>query len=401
MSRIMSIFGTRPEAIKMAPIVARLQRTPNVESVVCVTGQHRQMLDRMCELFGLAPDVDLDLMKPGQRPVDVLCAAVGELAPIIRDASPDVILVQGDTTTAMAAALAGAYEGAAIGHVEAGLRTFDKRQPFPEELNRLVVAACGDLHFAPTASSATNLIREGHDPKTVWITGNTVIDALLDVHARPFEPPPGDPLAEVPWDRDVILVTAHRRENFGQPMRDALGAIAEIQKRSAGSAHVVYPVHPNPEVRAAVDDTLAGLDGITLLPPLDYQRLVHVMGRARLIITDSGGIQEEAPALGKPVLVLRDVTERPEAVDFGTVKLVGCDPERIIHETIRLLEDPSAYALMAERTNPYGDGRAAERITAALTGAHVEEFCPDGDADADLDAPTETAPDTQATGARG
>lgn len=375
--KVLSVFGTRPEAIKMAPVVQRLAATDGVRSVVCVTGQHRQMLDQVLELFGVVPDHDLDLMTPGQTPTDVLTTALEALGPLLEEQRPDVLLVQGDTTTAMAAALAGAYAGVKVGHVEAGLRTFDKAQPFPEELNRMVVSACGDLHFAPTARSAGNLTAEGRDPATVWITGNSVIDALLSVHGRHVSLSEDDPLASVPWEeQQVILLTAHRRENFGRPMRDALDAVARIVERAAGRVHVVYPVHPNPEVTAAVADTVAGHRGFTILDPLDYERLVYAMGRATLVITDSGGIQEEAPALGKPVLVLRDVTERPEAVEFGTVKLVGCDPDRILAEATRLLEDPAAYSAMACRTNPYGDGRAAERIVAAVLGDPVEEFAP-------------------------
>lgn len=375
--KVMSVFGTRPEAIKMAPVVQRLGATEGVESLVCVTGQHRGMLDQVLTLFGVLPDVDLDLMTPGQTPTDVLTSALAALGPLLEEYRPDILLVQGDTTTAMAAALAGAYAGVRVGHVEAGLRTFDKTQPFPEELNRMVVGACGDLHFAPTARSAGNLIAERHDPETVWITGNSVIDALLAVHRRDVSLGSDDPLRSVPWDdTQVVLLTAHRRENFGRPMRDALAAVASIVDRSDGRVHVVYPVHPNPEVTAAVADTVARHDGFTILDPLDYERLVYVMGRSTLVITDSGGIQEEAPALGKPVLVLREVTERPEAVEFGTVKLVGCDPARIVSEATELLEDPAAYAAMACRTNPYGDGRAAERIVNAVLGEPVEEFDP-------------------------
>ena len=375
--KVMSVFGTRPEAIKMAPVVQRLAGTDGIESVLCVTGQHRHMLDQVLELFGVEPDIDLDLMRPGQTPTGVLTSVLSALGPLLDEQRPDVLLVQGDTTTAMAAALAAAYAGIRVGHVEAGLRTFDKTQPFPEELNRLVVGACGDLHFAPTARSAGNLIAERHDPETVWITGNSVIDALLAVHRRDVVLEADDPLNAVPWDdAQVILLTAHRRENFGRPIRDALGAVASIVDSSKERVHVVYPVHPNPEVTAAVADTVAGHSGFTILEPLDYERLVHAMGRATLVITDSGGIQEEAPALGKPVLVLRDVTERPEAVEFGTVALVGCDPDRIVSEATELLENPAAYEAMACRTNPYGDGRAAERIVNAVLGLPVEEFDP-------------------------
>jgi UDP-N-acetylglucosamine 2-epimerase (non-hydrolysing) len=358
----------------MCPLVQALDAHPDIDSRVCVTAQHREMLDQVSALFGVTPDIDLNVMSAGQTISGVLAKVVAQLEPVLAAERPDWVLVQGDTTTAMAAALAGAYAGSKVGHVEAGLRTFDKTQPFPEELNRLVAAACADLHFAPTATSAGNLLREGHAPDRVLVTGNTVIDALLWARDRPLELRATDPLAELPADRDLVLVTAHRRENFGEPFRAAFGALAELARRFSDRIHLLYPVHPNPNVVGPANEFLSGIPNVTLTDPLDYHRLVHAMDRAHLVITDSGGIQEEAPSLGKPVLVLRDVTERPEAVESGTVELVGCDPQRILDRATTLLTDEAAWSEMAQRVNPYGDGRAVQRIVAALTGAPVEEF---------------------------
>jgi len=374
--KVLSIFGTRPEAIKMAPLVRALQDAEGIDSQVCVSAQHREMLDQVCSLFDVKPDFDLDVMSAGQSPTGVLAKVVADLEPILKAEQPDWVLVQGDTTTAMAGALAGIYGGAKIGHVEAGLRTFDKRQPFPEEINRLVVGACGDLHFAPTVTSKGNLLREGHDPSTVFATGNTVIDALLWVAEQTITLADDDPLRNLPENRDIVLVTAHRRENFGQPFEEAFSALGTLAEEFSDSIHLVYPVHPNPNVRDVAHARMGGRANVTLLEPLDYQRLVYVMNKARLVITDSGGIQEEAPSLGKPVLVLRDVTERPEAVEFGTVKLVGCDREAILSEARTLLTDDTAYAEMAQRTNPYGDGQACARIIAGLRGEPIDEFLP-------------------------
>jgi len=375
LQRVLSVFGTRPEAIKMAPVVAALDASPDFESRVCVTAQHREMLDQVLALFSLDAHHDLDLMSAGQTPSHVLARVVAELGPVLDAERPDWVLVQGDTTTAMAAALAAAYAGAKVAHVEAGLRTFDRRQPFPEEINRLVVGVTADLHFAPTTRSRDNLLREAKEPSSVLVTGNSVIDALLQVADMPPPTGPG-PLDDVPDDRDVVLVTAHRRENFGEPFRDAFDGLADLAEAFADRIHLVYPVHPNPNVADVARARLGSLPNATLCDPLDYHRLVQVMSRARLVITDSGGIQEEAPSLGKPVLVLRDVTERPEAVDAGTVELVGCDRDLIVKRATDLLTDPEAYDAMARRANPYGDGRAAARIVDALAGRTVEEFRP-------------------------
>ncbi|MFN8052020.1 MAG: UDP-N-acetylglucosamine 2-epimerase (non-hydrolyzing) [Acidimicrobiales bacterium] len=375
--KVLSVFGTRPEAIKMAPVVAALAASPEFDARVCVTAQHREMLDQVLELFGLDVDHDLDLMSAGQSPTEVLSRVVADLEPVLAAERPDWVLVQGDTTTAMAASLAAVYAGARVGHVEAGLRTFDRRRPFPEELNRLVVGAVADLHFAPTEQARANLLREGKTPESVLVCGNTVIDALLTV-AGLDAPVGGDPLEGVAPDRDVVLVTAHRRENFGAPFAEVCEALAELATTFADGIQIVYPVHPNPRVADVARARLSGLPNATLCEPLDYHRLVQVMRRARLVITDSGGIQEEAPSLGVPVLVLRDVTERPEAVDAGTVELVGCDRATIVKRAAQLLTDAAAHDAMARRTNPYGDGHAAPRIVDALAGRPVEEFRPAG-----------------------
>lgn len=371
--KVLSVFGTRPEAIKMAPVVRALGQVDGVTSQVCVTGQHRAMLDQVLELFGIEPDVDLDVMSAGQSPTEVLGRVLDRLRPVLTDLEPDVVLVHGDTTTAMATALGASYQGVTVGHVEAGLRTWNKREPFPEELNRRVVAACADIHFAPTAGAASNLEREGHTAESVFVTGNTVIDALLHVADLPFCPAADDPLARLD-ERDVVLVTAHRRENFGAPFGEAFAGLAELARDFHDEIQLVYPVHPNPAVVEVAERVLGRIDNVTLVEPLDYRRLVHVMQRSRLVITDSGGLQEEAPSLGKPVLVLRDVTERPEAVAAGTVRLVGCHREAIVREATTLLTDPVAYADMAHAVNPYGDGKAAERIVAVLEGAPITEF---------------------------
>ncbi len=371
--KVLSVFGTRPEAIKMAPVIQALERADGVTSSVCVTGQHRAMLDQVLSLFTITPDVDLDVMSVGQSPTEVLGRVLDGLRPVLDDVQPDVVLVQGDTTTAMAAGLGAAYGGLTVGHVEAGLRTWNKREPFPEELNRLVVASCADHHFAPTAGSAANLLHEGHAGDSVVVTGNTVIDALLHVADLPVELDPNDPIAHLD-DRDVVLLTAHRRENFGAPMDEAFSALAELASTHRDRIQLVYPVHPNPAVATAAYEKFGPIDNVTLTEPLDYRRLVHVMERSRLVITDSGGIQEEAPSLGKPVLVLRDVTERPEAVEAGTVRLVGCNRDAIIEQATTLLTDDDAHAQMARSVNPYGDGKASDRIVATLKGELIAEF---------------------------
>jgi len=363
--RVLAIFGTRPEAVKMAPVVRRLQSTPGVAAKVCVTAQHREMLDQVLDLFEIQPDFDLDLMQPDQALAALSAAVFSRLDPVVAEVRPDWVLVQGDTTTVMAASLLAYFHHARVGHVEAGLRTGDKWQPFPEEINRRVAGVVADLHFAPTSWARDNLLREGVPPEHIEVTGNPVIDALRSIADRPYDFADG-PLAAVPLDRRILLVTAHRRENFGAPLREVFRALREIARIYAGDVHIVYPVHLNPNVHGPAHEMLGGLPNVTLTDPLDYLPMVQLMKRAVLVLTDSGGLQEEAPALGTPVLVLRRVTERPEAIEAGTARLVGTDPARIVAETRRLLDDPAAHAAMARAVNPYGDGHAAERIVAAL-----------------------------------
>jgi len=366
--RVLSIFGTRPEAVKMAPVIRRLAAEPRVESVVCVTAQHREMLDQVLDLFSIRPDFDLDLMRPDQPLADLTAALFTGLDPVLHQVRPDWVLIQGDTTSAMAASLLAYYHRARVGHVEAGLRTGDKWQPFPEEINRRVAGAIADLHFAPTDWARQNLLHEGVPPERVFVTGNPVIDALQDVAARPYDVTRG-PLAAIPWERRVILVTAHRRENFGRPLENIFTALRTLAETYPKDIHLVYPVHLNPNVRGPAHRLLGNLPNVSLIEPLDYLPMVHLMKRAYLVVTDSGGLQEEAPALGTPVLVLREVTERPEAIEAGTARLVGTDPARILSETRRLLDDPAARQAMAHAANPYGDGHAAERIVEALVQA--------------------------------
>ena len=366
--RVLSIFGTRPEAVKMAPVIGRLAAEPRVESVVCVTAQHREMLDQVLDLFSIRPDFDLDLMRPDQPLADLTAALFTGLDPVLHQVRPDWVLIQGDTTSAMAASLLAYYHRARVGHVEAGLRTGDKWQPFPEEINRRVAGTIADLHFAPTDWARQNLLHEGVPPERVIVTGNPVIDALQDVAARPYDVTRG-PLAAIPWERRVILVTAHRRENFGRPLENIFTALRTLAETYPKDVHLVYPVHLNPNVRGPAHRLLGNLPNVSLIEPLDYLPMVHLMKRAYLVVTDSGGLQEEAPALGTPVLVLREVTERPEAIEAGTARLVGTDPATILSETRRLLDDPAARQAMAHAANPYGDGHAAERIVKALVQA--------------------------------
>jgi UDP-N-acetylglucosamine 2-epimerase (non-hydrolysing) len=368
MLTVLSIFGTRPEAIKMAPVVRALaRRGGSVRSLVCVTAQHRQMLDQVLDVFAIRPDADLDVMRPDQGLSQLTASVIEKLDPVVKSMRPDWILVQGDTTTVMAASLVAFYNRVRVGHVEAGLRTFDKHNPFPEEINRRVTDVVTDLCFAPTEGSRQNLLREGVPDAAIRVTGNTVIDALLEIQSRDYAWQDG-PLAAVPRDRRLVLITAHRRETFGAKLLDLLAAIRQLADRHAGDCHFVYPVHPNPNVRGPVHEALGGHPNVTLLEPLDYVPLVHLMKHSTLILTDSGGIQEEAPALGVPVLVLRDVTERPEGVAAGTARLVGTDTARVVGEASRLLDDAAAHATMAKAVNPYGDGHAAERIVDALAG---------------------------------
>jgi len=366
MLKVLSIFGTRPEAVKMAPVVRALrQHADAIESMVCVTAQHRQMLDQVLAVFNIRPDFDLNVMQPNQTLAQLTANVLTGLDPILAEVKPDWVLVQGDTTTVMAAALASFYRQINIGHVEAGLRTWNKYHPFPEEVNRKIATSICDLHFCPTEVSRQNLLREGVPDASIHVTGNTVIDALQMAVEMPYDPASG-PLSAVPWDKRLILVTAHRRENFGAPLEQICLALRDIAEAYAGDAHLVYPVHLNPNVQTVARRVLADVPNITLTEPLDYLPLVYLMKRATLVITDSGGIQEEAPGLGKPVLVLRETTERPEAVTAGTVRLVGADRAEIVAWTRRLLDDPAEYANMARAVNPYGDGLAAERIVQAL-----------------------------------
>ena len=367
--KILIVFGTRPEAIKMAPVVKQLQSTPGLTVHVCVTGQHRQMLDQVLELFGIVPDVDLNIMKPGQDLTDITASILTALRDVLAAGAYDRLLVHGDTTTTMAASLAAFYARVPVGHVEAGLRTGNVFAPWPEEMNRMVVGRIADLHFAPTETARAALLAENVAPDRIHVTGNTVIDALQEVVARLQ----GDAAlqaeiaARFPFldpNRRMILVTGHRRENFGQGFEQICLALKRIA--AARDVQVVYPVHLNPNVQEPVNRILGDAPSVHLIAPQDYLPFVWLMNRADLIITDSGGVQEEAPALGKPVLVMRDTTERPEALAAGTVRLVGTDADRIEAETLRLLDDPAAYADMARAMNPYGDGQAARRIAAWL-----------------------------------
>jgi UDP-N-acetylglucosamine 2-epimerase (non-hydrolysing) len=366
--KVLSVFGTRPEAIKIAPIVRSLKETPEVESRVCVTAQHRQMLDQVLELFEIKPDYDLDLMRDNQSLAQISASIFTHLDPVLTGFQPDWVLVVGDTTTVVTTSLLSYYRRIKVGHVEAGLRTHNKWHPFPEELNRRIATVIADLHFAPTERSKANLLREGIEEKNILVTGNPVIDALNFV-AKQEEPQEITALINKLKTRgygtkNLVLVTAHRRENFGKPFENICHAIKELASRQ--DVEIVYPVHLNPNVQESVNRILKGIPRVTLLPPLDYRPMVHLMKHAKLLITDSGGLQEEAPSLGIPVLVLRETTERPEGIEAGTLKLVGTETPQIVREAEHLLDEPAAHAKMAKAANPYGDGRAAERITHAL-----------------------------------
>lgn len=366
--RVMLVFGTRPEAIKMAPVVQALRADPDVVASVVVTGQHRDMLDQVLDVFGIVPDADLDLMRPGQASPDVLARSLKALGPQLERLRPDLVLVHGDTTTTLAASLAAFYARIPVGHVEAGLRTGDMQSPWPEEMNRRLTAPLTELHFAPTARAAANLAAEGI-AGGVHVTGNTVIDALLGAVDR-IERDVGVAtelacrFTFLQPERRTVLVTAHRRENFDGGLDGIAEAIVRLARRD--DVQVVFPVHPNPRVRDVMLQRVAGAANVHLIEPQDYLPFVWLMRHSTLILTDSGGVQEEAPSLGKPVLVMRDVTERPEAVEAGTVELVGTDPARIVARVERLLDNEMAYARMAQARNPYGDGAATERIVAGI-----------------------------------
>ena len=361
MIKVMIVFGTRPEAIKMAPLVKELKTRDSIKTIVCVTAQHRQMLDQVLSTFEITPDYDLNIMKQGQTLTDITLRATKGLETVIKEVEPDIVLVHGDTTTTFAGALAAFYNQRAIGHVEAGLRTYNKHSPYPEEMNRQMVGCMADMHFAPTLLSADNLLREGKDKNSIFITGNTAIDAMKITIKKGYTHPMFDWIGE---DR-LILLTAHRRENLGEPMYSIFRAIKRIVEEYE-DIKVIYPIHMNPVVRKIANDVLGECDRVRMIEPLEVFDFHNFINKAYIIMSDSGGIQEEAPSLGKPVLVLRDTTERPEGVAAGTLKLVGTDEDVIYEETKRLLTDKGEYDKMSKASNPYGDGFACERIVDSI-----------------------------------
>lgn len=379
--KLMTVFGTRPEAIKMCPLVLEMGKYPEyIEPIVAVTAQHREMLDQVLELFKIKPDYDLNIMQSGQTLYDITTRALLGLKEVIEEAKPDMVLVHGDTTTTFAGSLAAFYAQVPVGHVEAGLRTGNKYSPYPEEMNRKLTGSIADIHFAPTSTSKENLLKENVAPETIVVTGNTVIDALQTTVKADYE------FADTEFNKifargnRLILVTTHRRENLGEPMRNVYKALRKVLETHA-DVEAIFPVHKNPKVREIVQEELGNFERVHLIEPMDYEPFANLMGKVDIVLTDSGGIQEEAPALGKPVLVLRDTTERPEAVDAGTVKLVGTAYEDVLRETNLLLDDPVHYQKMAEAANPYGDGKACERIIRTILqkkGYNVKilsEFC--------------------------
>ena len=374
--KVMVVIGTRPEAIKLAPVVLELERhRSHFESRICVTGQHREMLDQMLQVFSLRPDYDLGVMKAGQDLAEVTSACLSGLNRVLQQERPDLVLVQGDTTTTLAASLAAYYQHIPVGHIEAGLRTGRKHDPFPEEINRRLTTHISDFHFAPTELARNNLLLEGISPENICVTGNTVIDALLLTKARLANEPS---LAVEGWGPTdglrMVLVTAHRRESFGPPFRRICEAVRALAERRRDIL-IVYPVHLNPNVQAPVREVLDGVPNVKLIAPLDYVSFVACMQRAFILLTDSGGIQEEGPSLGKPVLVMREVSERPEAIAAGTACLTGTDPEVIVGTVSSLLDDPVRYKQMTSRPNPYGDGHAAERIVQFLVSRMLRRPC--------------------------
>lgn len=372
--KVLSVFGTRPEAIKMAPVVDRLKRDSRFHSKVCVTGQHRQMLDQVLELFEIRPEFDLNIMKSGQDLTDITSAILLGLREILQEFRPDYVLVHGDTATTLSATLAAYYQQVKVGHVEAGLRTNNIYSPWPEEGNRKVAGCLANLHFSPTETSRNNLIAENVSQESITVTGNTVIDALFMVRDRlnkdeQLSAVLSEKFDFLNYDRRIVLITGHRRESFGEGFEKICQAVSELAS-DFSDVDFLYPVHLNPNVSEPVNRLLSGKSNIFLIPPQDYLPFVYLMNRASIILTDSGGIQEEAPSLGKPVLVMRNTTERPEAVEAGTVKLVGTDVGRIVQEVASLLTDKDAYEAMSVAHNPYGDGDAAERILNAIIESH-------------------------------
>ena len=360
--KLMTVFGTRPEAIKMCPLVLEMQKYPDfLEPIVAVTAQHREMLDQVLQLFAIKPDYDLNIMTAGQTLYDVTGRALAGLKDVLAEAQPDMVLVHGDTTTTFVGALASFYAQIPVGHVEAGLRTGNKFSPYPEEMNRKLTGAIADIHFAPTSTSKNNLLKENIDPAAIVVTGNTVIDALQTTVKADYRVTDSGLQKSLAGGKRLILVTTHRRENLGEPMRHVYQALRKVLENHP-DVEAIFPVHKNPKVREIVDEELGKLAQVHLIEPLDYEPFANLMAKVDIVLTDSGGIQEEAPALGKPVLVLRDTTERPEAVDAGTVKLVGTAYDDVLRETSLLLDDSKYYQSMAEAANPYGDGRACERI---------------------------------------
>ena len=365
MIKVMTVFGTRPEAIKMAPLIKELEKNSEIESIVAVTAQHREMLDQVLALFDIKPDYDLNIMKPGQTLAQITTRALTGLEEVIKEAKPDIVLVHGDTSTTFAGALAAFYCQTKIGHVEAGLRTYDKYSPWPEEMNRCLTGRMTDLHFSPTIANRENLVKENISEDIIFITGNTVIDALKTT-VRADYVFKDKTLAELDYDKNkVILMTAHRRENLGEPLKNICAAVRNVVENHQ-DVHVVYPMHMNPLVRETAKSILGDLDRVHLIEPLDVEEMHNAMDRCYMVMTDSGGLQEEAPSLGKPVIVLRTETERPEAVHAGTVIMGGVETDNIIKYANMLLEDEDAYKKIAQTANPYGDGKASERIVEAI-----------------------------------
>ena len=371
-TRVLTVFGTRPEGIKMSPVIKRLNENPAIEHKACVTGQHREMLDQVMAIFDLTPDYDLNIFKGGQSITEITTKSLIGLEKVIDDFKPDLLLVQGDTTTVFAGALAGFYKGVKIGHIEAGLRSGDLYSPFPEEANRKLTGIVTNFHFAPTENSKENLLKEGYDESQIYITGNTSIDALLEVTANDYTFK-DELLNNLDYEnKKIVLLTSHRRENLGEPMENIFTAISDIVEKNS-DVEIVFPVHLNPKVREIANRILGNNDRIHLIEPLDYLPFAHLQKKVYLIVTDSGGVQEEAPTLGKPVLVVRRETERPEGIEAGTAKLIGLEKDNIFNEVNALLNDKVEYEKMSTAVNPYGDGHAAEKIVDIIVKAFSEK----------------------------